>query len=185
MRKSPQNRFLLPAALLCLVDVSGCETHIRHKNVLPTSSSPIVTPTRIAPPNKPQPLNQLPPHLSAKEIQHRLQKIETLITSGECDSAKDIADTLNANVLSISQQSQLNLLYTQILLNFGEAEQSIEKLALIDPFNLDQANKIKFYQSQAFAFSLSGNLLESVQSRIELQHLLPANERLENQAAII
>ncbi|MGZ5601131.1 MAG: penicillin-binding protein activator [Methylobacter sp.] len=118
--------------------------------------------------------------------QQRLQVIESFIQSGDGISAKQAADAINPAELSSEQRAQLSLLYVQILLNFGEAEQAIESLALIPPQQLNPDNQIKYFQSQAFAYSLTGNLLGSAKSRIELHRLITSPDELEkNQAAIL
>jgi uncharacterized protein len=82
--------------------------------------------------------------------------------------------------------AQFNLLSAQILLSFGEAEQAINKLATTDSGQLVISDKIKFYQSQAFAYSLTGNLLEHARARIGLDGLLTdMEERKKNQAIIL
>ncbi|NOU13552.1 MAG: penicillin-binding protein activator [Methylococcaceae bacterium] len=122
---------------------------------------------------------------SKEEIGLRLKDIVSLIASGDGISAKEKADTIDTKTLSDSQYTQLNLLFAQILLNFGEAEQSLEKLRRINPDTLDQDNKINFYQSLAFANSLIGNTLKSANARIVLHHLLPKVKQPESQAAIL
>ncbi len=122
---------------------------------------------------------------SKEEIELRLKDIVSLIASGDGISAKEKADTIDTKTLSDSQYTQLNLLSAQILLNFGEAEQSLEKLRRINPDTLDQDNKINFYQSLAFANSLIGNTLKSANARIVLHHLLPKVKQPESQAAIL
>jgi len=121
-----------------------------------------------------------------EQNQQRLQNVESLIQSGDGYNAKQAADTINPADLPPEQRAQLSLLYAQILLSFGEAEQAIESLALIQPQQLSPDNQIKYFQSQAFAYSLTGNLLEGAKSRIELHPLItsPA-EREKNQAAIL
>ncbi len=122
----------------------------------------------------------------SEQNQQRLQSIESFIQTGDGTSAKKAADTLNPNDLSSEQRAQLSLLYAQILLSFGEAEQAIDSLAQIQPQQLNLDNQIKYFQSQAFAFSLAGNLLGSAKSRIELHPLISSPAELEkNQAAIL
>jgi hypothetical protein len=128
------------------------------------------------------------PITSASEEQNRqrLEAIESLIQGGDGNAAKHDADAINPAELSLDQRPWLSLLYAQILLSSGEAEQAIESMALIQPQQLSADNKIKYYQSQAFAYSLTGNLLDSAKSRIELHQLLTSFEELEkNQAAIL
>jgi outer membrane PBP1 activator LpoA protein len=122
----------------------------------------------------------------SEQNQQRLQSIESLIQAGDGNTAKQAADAINPNDLSSEQRAQLRLLYAQILLSFGEAEQAIESLAQIQPQQLNRDNQIKYFQSQAFAFSLTGNLLEGAKSRIELHPLISSHAELEkNQAAIL
>jgi outer membrane PBP1 activator LpoA protein len=168
------------------VNLSGCRT-----NSHPIETRlPLVTITRLPLKNElikaSEPLYQHSTSpLTPEEIQVRFQTIEALITSGHDNTAKENADAINPADLSSAQQSQLNLLYAQILLNFGEAEQAIEKLVTIEPNQLEHENKIKYFQSQAFAFALTNNLLESAKSRIELHNLLSEADGEKNQVAII
>lgn len=122
----------------------------------------------------------------SEQNQQRLQSIESLIQAGDGNTAKHDADTINPADLSMEQRAWLSLLYAQILLSFGEAEQAIESLALIQPQQLNLDNQIKYFQSRAFAYSLTGNLLDSAKSRIELHRLITSpDERKKNQAAIL
>ena len=123
---------------------------------------------------------------SLEQNQQRLQAIDALIQAGDGASAKLNADAVNPAELSSEQRAQLSLLYAQILLSFGEAEQAIDSLALIQPQQLSPDNQIKYFQSQAFAYSLTGNLLDSAKSRIKLHPLITSPDELEkNQAAIL
>ncbi|MDD5412072.1 MAG: penicillin-binding protein activator, partial [Methylobacter sp.] len=123
---------------------------------------------------------------SAEENQLRLQAIDSLIQAGDGTAAKQAADAIDPSTLSPHQRTQLSLLYAQILLSLGEAELAIERLALIQPQQLSLDNQIKYFQSQAFAFSLVGNPLNSAKSRIDLHPLLSSPDQLrENQAAIL
>lgn len=122
----------------------------------------------------------------SEQNQQRLQSIESLIQAGDGNTAKHDADSINPADLSMEQRAWLSLLYAQILLSFGEAEQAIESLALIQPHQLNLDNQIKYFQSQAFAYSLTGNLLDSAKSRIELHRLITSPDELKkNQAAIL
>jgi outer membrane PBP1 activator LpoA protein len=137
--------------------------------------------------DKPESMVELyqPPSLS-EQNQQRLQTIETFILAGDGSTAKQVADNINPNDLSSEQRAQLSLLYAQILLSFGEAEQAIESLAQIQVQQLSLDNQVKYFQSQAFAFSLTGNLLDSAKSRIALHPLISSPDELEkNQAAIL
>lgn len=118
--------------------------------------------------------------------EQRLHSIDSLLQAGDGASAKQTADTINPAELSPEQRVLLRLLYAQIQLSFGEAEQAIENLTQIQPQQLNLENRIKYLQSQAFAYSLTGNLLEGAKSRIELHSLITSPAELErNQAAIL
>lgn len=125
-----------------------------------------------------------PPSLD--QNQQRLQSVESLIQAGDSNTAKHDADAINPADLSPEQRAQLSLLYAQILLSFGEAEQAIKSLMQIQPQQLSRDNQVKYFQSQAFAYSLTGNLLDSAKSRIKLHQLITSPDELEkNQAAIL
>ncbi len=145
----------------------------------PLMQAPLTEP---APPLYQQPASELSPEQS----QHQLQAIDALIQAGNHDTAQKLADDLDPAALSVQQRGQLNLIYAQIALNVGEAEQALGRLELIQAQQLSPENRIKYFQSQAFAFSLTGRLLDSVKSRIELNKLLSSpDERDDNHAAIL
>ncbi len=166
---------------------SGCST-------LPASSTiheqPALTTQPLIRNDRPEQMVELyqqPANPSFSERnQQRLQSIESLIQSGDGNTAKQMADTINPNELSSEQRTHLSLLYAQILLSFGEAEQAIESLSQIQPQWLNQDNQISYFQSQAFAYSLTGDLLGSAKSRSKLHTLLTSpDEREKNQSAIL
>jgi uncharacterized protein len=116
----------------------------------------------------------------------RLQNVSTLIQTGKGSAAKQEADLIKPSELTPPQLAQYNLLSAQVLLSFGEAEQAIKKLVTTESGQLGISDKIKFFQSQAFAYSLTGNLLEHAKARIALDAFLTnANERKKNQAVIM
>jgi outer membrane PBP1 activator LpoA protein len=116
----------------------------------------------------------------------RLQNVANLLQTGKGTAAKQQVDAINPKELTKAQTAQYNLLTAQALLNFGEAEQAIKYLAKTDTGELEVNDKIKFYQSQAFAYSLTGNLLESAKARIGLDaFLVRPEERKKNQGVIL
>jgi uncharacterized protein len=116
----------------------------------------------------------------------RLQNVSTLIQTGKGSAAKQEADLIKPSELTPPQLAQYNLLFAQILLSFGEAEQAIKKLVTTESGQLGISDKIKFFQSQAFAYSLTGNLLEHAKARINLDAFLTKpDERKKNQAIIM
>jgi outer membrane PBP1 activator LpoA protein len=172
---------------LSLVFFSGCAP-APVKSVSPQNDTVLTGPS--VQNNQPEQTSklyqQLPTTLSPEQIKLRLQIIDSLIQAGDSNTAKNTADTIDPFSLPSQQRDQWNLLYAQIMLSSGDAEQAIDKLALIQPQQLNLDNQIKYFQSQAFAFSLTGNLLNSAKARIELNSLLTSPEqRQKNQAAIL
>ena len=173
---------LLPGLLI----FSGCtpmvsESAMPEKNVTPVEATAQIGTVEPAPEAQ-----QQTPVFSAEQNQQRLQKVEALIQSGDNIAAKNLADSISPLDLSIEEQIQLNLLNAQIFLGLGDPEMAIKWLAAITPEQLDTPHKIAYFQSQAFAFSLTGQALESAKSRIALNELLLSpKEREENQAAIL
>lgn len=158
------------------------------KNTLPAQKVLITRPLIKNSPSKPLvKLYQYPsPASPLEQNQLRLQAIEALIKVGDNTAAKQAADTLHAGELLPEQRTQLKLLYAQILLSAGEAEQAIESLLKIQPEQLNPDQQINYFQAQAFAYSLNGNLLDSTQSRIKLHPLINSPTELEkNQTAIL
>ncbi|MDP3934221.1 MAG: hypothetical protein Q8Q45_17945, partial [Methylococcaceae bacterium] len=143
---------MLLTLIFCLVNLSSCRTSIQPK-LKPAPSTPAITTEPLR--QKQNDVSKISAAIrpSSEEIQHHFQTIESRIINGDGDTAKKKADELNILDLSASEQTKLNLLYTQILLTFGEAEQAIEKLTLIQPDQLTQEDQVKYFQSQAFAFS--------------------------------
>jgi len=104
--------------------------------------------------------------------QFNLLAAEAFVQSGDSLSANTHADTINPASLSAEQRNRLHLLYAQIFLSNGEAEQALNQLSTTQPYTLKTDNQIVFYQSLAFAYSLTGEHLKSAQARIELSPLL-------------
>ena len=117
--------------------------------------------------------------------QFRLLAIDSLILAGDSQTAKSYADAIDPADLSPQQRNLLNLYYAQIDLSFGEAEQSLTRLNLVQPYLLDRSDLIKYHQSRAFAYSLTGELLKSAAARIDLTPLLNPSQQQENHAAIL
>jgi len=123
---------------------------------------------------------------TAQQDEFNLLAADAFIKSGDIDAAQLHLDKINATSLSIEQSNRLNLLYAQISLSHGDAEQALNALSTTQPYNLNPADKIVFYQSLAFAYSLTGNLLQSVKTRIQLDPLFEdALQRHENNTVIL
>ncbi|MEQ1559839.1 MAG: penicillin-binding protein activator [Methyloglobulus sp.] len=158
------SRYNLIVPILCALVFSGCAK-------LPDNDS----------------LYQEPPSaMTMEQNNNRLRTIESLIQTGKGNAAKQQAELINPAELSVPQQAKYNLMAAQILLSFGEAEQAANTLVTTQADQLSTTDKIKYYQSQAFAYSLTGNLLESSKARIALDGLLiNAEERKKNQTVIL
>jgi uncharacterized protein len=137
-------------------------------------------------PDSPALYQEPPAAWEVEQNNSRLRDMAFLIQKGRSYTAKQQAEAINPAQLSLPQQTQYNLLYAQIFLSSGDAELALAKLSLIRQEQLTQADKIKFLQSKAFAYSLTGNLLESAKARISLDELLAVpTERKQNQAKIL
>jgi outer membrane PBP1 activator LpoA protein len=158
------NRYFTIALLFCVLLVSGCAKLPDSYGLYQEPVSPWVI----------------------EQNNSRLQAISSLVQAGKGNTAKQEADLIKPAELTEQQRAQYNLLYAQILLSYGEAERAISKLAITDVGQLSINDKIKLYQSQAFANSLTGNLLESSKARITLDTLLiRPDERKKNQGVIL
>ena len=116
----------------------------------------------------------------------RLNTIDSLIQKGKGSEALALARSVDMSELTDAQQARFNLQYAQILLSTGEAEQAIKRLAATQTQLLSLTDQSKYYQSQAFAYSLTGNLWESTKARISLDAFLANSaERKKNQAVIL
>jgi len=173
---------LLPGVLI----FSGCTPMVSESAITENHLTPVEATAQIGTvESSPEALAQTPV-LSSEQNQQQLQKVEAFIQTGDNVAAKNLVDTLNPLDLSSEQQTLLNLLNAQILLGLGDPEMAIKWLAAILPEQLDSPHQIAYFQSQAFAFSLSGHVLDSAKSRIALNELLTSpKERDENQAAIL
>ncbi|WP_235185882.1 penicillin-binding protein activator [Methylomarinum vadi] len=121
-----------------------------------------------------------------RQNQFRLLAARALVRSGDHDKAKQYADSIDPAGLSEQQRQQLNLVYAQINLSHGNAEQALHRLQLVRPDLLHSEDRKGFYQSEAFAYSLTGDLLASAKARIQLSELLTAPQEInENNAAIL
>ncbi len=161
------NRYLLIQICLCVFLLTGCVPDVLKHTPYINESLPFNATT-------------------ASQDQNRLFAAERFVHSGEIAAAKSYLDSISPSALSATQRNKLNLLYAQIYLSDGEAEKALDRLSITQPYNLKQADQIAYYQSLAFAYSLTGNLLQAVQSRIQLNPLLNSEEqRSENSTVIL
>jgi len=115
-----------------------------------------------------------------------LLSAEAFFKSGDSLFAEKHITLINTATLSLEQRNRLNLLAAQISLSHGQAETATDQLSIITAYALKLKNKIAFYQSLAFAHSLTGHPLQSAQARIQLTPLLENKEhRQENHQVIL
>ncbi len=117
--------------------------------------------------------------------QFNLLAAEAYIQSGDTQSAITHLESINPTLLDQAESSKFNLIKAQIYLSNGQAEHALNSLSLTRAHYLSPADLIKFYQSQAFAHSLTGNILQSVQARIQLSPLLTNQESLSQNFQVI
>jgi hypothetical protein len=110
---------------------------------------------------------------------------KAFIKSGDIRSAQAHTAIINSSLLSVAQRNQLNLLSAQISLSNGQAEKALNQLSIIPVYSLNFKDKISFYQSLAFANSLTGKLLQSAHARIQLTPLLENALQKGNNQAIL
>ena len=124
--------------------------------------------------------------LRDNQTSQHLLRAETFIQAGAADAAQGELDLISQASLSTEQRNKFNLLAAQVNLNQGDAEHALQKLRLIRPVFLSKSDKVIYYQSLAFAYMLTGNVLQGVNARISLGSLLEqADEQQANIAAII
>ncbi|SJM95134.1 penicillin-binding protein activator [Crenothrix polyspora] len=144
---------LMQALSLCVLLLSGCSS-------LQNSSSELYQPTPWA----------------LEQNRNRLATIESLIQTNRREEAKNSADIINPDELSTEQKAQLNLLYGQIILSFGDGEQALQRFVQIQAQQLSLPDQIKYFQAKSQAFTSVGDFLSSAKSRIDLEPLLTVSE---------
>lgn len=123
---------------------------------------------------------------SAQQNKFRLQAAKSLLRAGEHEKAESYLNLIAAEEeLTIEQQNQLQLLYAQFFLSAGNAEQAITHLQLISSAQLNIQQQRAFYEANAFAYALSGQLFASAQQRIALEPFLEGERSKENHKAIL
>lgn len=122
----------------------------------------------------------------AWQNQFNLLAADAHLQSGENDSAKQTADRIDPTQLSESQRQQLKLIYAQIDLGYGNAEQALESIQTIHLSALDVGLRQSYYRSLAFANALTGKPMDSAIARIRLNDYLASPQQIsENNAAIL
>ncbi|MDC9728613.1 MAG: penicillin-binding protein activator [Methyloprofundus sp.] len=117
---------------------------------------------------------------------YKLQAAEAQLSAGHDEKVRELISSVDVNQLTEQQRNQLYLLFAQLYLNEGNAEQALERLQLVVTSSLITRQKRIYYESKAFAYVLTGQLDDSVRERILLSQILTKqNDKLDNQKAIM
>ena len=117
---------------------------------------------------------------------YKLQAAQAQFSAGYDEKVREILGSIDINQLTEQQRSQLHLLSAQLYLNEGNAGQAAEQLQLVTVSSLIAKQKQVYYESNAFAYALMGQLDESVRERILLSEVLIKHEaKLRNQKAMM
>lgn len=117
---------------------------------------------------------------------YNLLAAEAFVQSGDSDAAKSLLKRIKPVLLEAGRRNKYYLIAAQANLAQGETEKALGTLGTINTSSLKPADQIIFFQSSAFAHSLSGNLIKSAESRIQLTPLLASeHQRDENNTVIL
>ncbi len=128
---------------------------------------------------------QLADQPSIQQNIFRLQAAEALLKIGDDVTAKSYADLVAPATLTEVWRNRLYLLYAQIYLNVGNAEQAVSRLNLVSVMSLSAQQKHLYHEAAAFAYALTGELVTSVHERIALDQYLSAGQKRDNGIAIL
>jgi len=176
---------LLPG--FCLLLITGCSNAPAHRSFYQENA---LQAAALIEKGYPKQAAKLYRALSQTDPRHRdrfnLLTADALFQSGDNKAAEEIIHSINTTALSIAERNRLNLIEAQIKLSNGQAEQALSLLQLTQPYALKITEQVSFYQSLAFAYSLTGDLLQSVRARIQLDEVLATPEqRHDNNQAIL
>jgi len=107
-----------------------------------------------------------------QQHQFNLLATEAFIKAGDTEQALAQINLIDVSQLTKPQQSHLKLLHAQINLNSGSVEIALSYLLNMNLKLLDANSKITYYQSLAFAYSLTGKTLKSAEAFINLNSYL-------------
>ncbi len=128
---------------------------------------------------------QLADKPSVRQNLFYLQAAEALLKAGDDIAAKNDADLVTPATLTEPWRNRLYLLYAQIYLQRGNAEQAVSRLNLISTVSLDFQQQSLYHQTAAFAYALTGDLSRSVREHIALDSYLDGEQKRENAIAIL
>jgi outer membrane PBP1 activator LpoA protein len=117
---------------------------------------------------------------------YQLKATQSQCNAGQDEKASKTRRSVDANQLTMEQCNQLYLLSAQLYLNDGNAVQAAESLNLLMKSSLTAEQKKIYYESSAFSYALTGQLIDSVHERVLLSQILNKDEeKLRNQQAIM
>ncbi|NOQ64974.1 MAG: ABC transporter substrate-binding protein [Methyloprofundus sp.] len=122
---------------------------------------------------------------SSRQNIFRLEAAQALMQAQESVKAKRYLDLVDNTALNTKQNNRLHQLYVQYAINLGNAEQAMQHLQLISFAALSPEQQQAYYANKAFAYALTGDMLASVQQRIELDAYLEAERKQENNIVIL
>ena len=179
-----KNIFIMPLHLIscwifALVFLTACTSEpVKNRDQREVKARPQ--------PRKPTPAPVKSYGLVGDQATQHLLRADTFHQAGDTQAAEKELDLINEAELSPDQRGKFNLLDAQILLSMGDAEQALQKLKNVRPAMLSTADKINYYQSQAFANLLMGDILQAVSARLRMGNLLQNPEQQQaNIVAII
>lgn len=110
--------------------------------------------------------------------QFRLLAVDALIASGDVKQAKKYITGLNPTQLSAAQFNHLKLLQAQIAVSTGDAKRALMLFKSMQIAPLDYRAKAAYYDSLAFAYSLTNKPVESVKALILLDPYIRTPKKL-------
>jgi uncharacterized protein len=109
---------------------------------------------------------------SEEQNRYRLLTADAFLRANDSKQAMQYLALIDASALNYGQNQHFELLKAQIDLNQGNAETALTKLLSLQAEALNAPTKIAYYQSLAFAYSLTGDALQSAQTLINSDALL-------------
>lgn len=114
---------------------------------------------------------------SDEQNYYRLMAADALIRTNDVKQAKQYISMVELNELDRDQLNHLSLLQAQIDLSQGNAEIALGKLKNLQIDALNNQTKIAYYQSLAFAYSLTGDTIQSAQTLINSESLIQSEKQ--------
>ncbi len=109
---------------------------------------------------------------SDEQDYYRLLSADALLRANDVKQARQYLSMINSNELDREQLNHLGLLQAQIELSQGNAEIALTKLKAVQPETLNNQTRIAYSQSLAFAYSLTGDAIQSAQTLINSESLI-------------